>query len=721
MYLFLTVLPLFRSAAAELGNQYAALADTDDPHWLELDEGADIAIRYSRSGEILVFQARDGRELARTSVPEPYLGELTGMFSTQDGRYVCYSTVDGKMLVMEREWVTRWENDVKRVRPVFRYPFGEQALDVGAEGRPLRRMAMAVTEGEAVFAAIVAVDQDVLAQDMVQDTALPRTELVMKRHVAEEDLFSEEGAAWTDAGGMRLPLSIQAEFLLLDPELRYVYVADANSVMQQFSIQDRKAARRLAEYQLLNDERLTAVEFLLGSRSILAGGDQGSIVQWGLVRDESILFRPLKRFRGFRLNGSVRMIRNEHRRKGFMAVSDQGWLGIYHSTAGKRLLHRELFPSDVRDMAVSPRADALLASTEDRQFRFFTLDNPHPEISWNALWGKVWYEDYDAPAHVWQSSSASQDFEPKFSLAPLAYGTFKATFYAILFAIPIALMGGIYTAYFMSAAMRGLVKPVIEIMEALPTVILGFLAGLWLAPYAEENLLGILLHVPALPVMFLLVSWLSVRFLPRLTSRLDEGWHAFLLVPVVVLVSWGIMESATVLEGLWFERGMIHWLNSIGMDFSQRNSLVIGIAMGFAVIPTIFSITEDAVFEVPKHLSRGSLALGATAWQTLVKVVLLTASPAIFAAVMMGLGRVVGETMIVLMATGNTPLMDMNIFHGMRTLSANIAVELPEAENSSTHYRMLFLSAILLFLFTFFFNTISELVRSRLRARYSSL
>jgi phosphate transport system permease protein len=143
--------------------------------------------------------------------------------------------------------------------------------------------------------------------------------------------------------------------------------------------------------------------------------------------------------------------------------------------------------------------------------------------------------------------------------------------------------------------------------------------------------------------------------------------------------------------------------------------------MGFAVIPTIFSIAEDAIFNVPKHLTVGSLALGATPWQTVSRVVLLTASPGIFSAVMIGFGRAVGETMIVLMATGNTPVMDLSLFQGMRTLAANIAVEMPESEVDSTHYRILFLAALILFAFTFVFNTLAELIRQRLREKYSSL
>jgi phosphate transport system permease protein len=159
----------------------------------------------------------------------------------------------------------------------------------------------------------------------------------------------------------------------------------------------------------------------------------------------------------------------------------------------------------------------------------------------------------------------------------------------------------------------------------------------------------------------------------------------------------------------------------MGVGYDQRNALIIGLTMGFAVIPIIFSISEDAVFSVPKHLSSGSLALGATPWQTLVRVVLPSASPGIFSATMIGLGRAVGETMIVLMATGNTPVMDFSIFEGMRTLSANVAVELPESEVDSTHFRVLFLASLVLFIFTFFFNTIAEVVRQRLREKYSSL
>src|SRR5690606_21575484 len=113
--------------------------------------------------------------------------------------------------------------------------------------------------------------------------------------------------------------------------------------------------------------------------------------------------------------------------------------------------------------------------------------------------------------------------------------------------------------------------------------------------------------------------------------------------------------------------------------------------------------------------------LGATTWQTLSRVVLPTASPGIFSALMIGMGRAVGETMIVLMATGNTPIMDINIFEGTRTLAANIAVEVPESEVDSTHYRILFLAALVLFMFTIVVDTLAEVTKQRLRRKYSTI
>ncbi|HOD83582.1 MAG TPA: ABC transporter permease subunit, partial [Phycisphaerae bacterium] len=151
--------------------------------------------------------------------------------------------------------------------------------------------------------------------------------------------------------------------------------------------------------------------------------------------------------------------------------------------------------------------------------------------------------------------------------------------------------------------------------------------------------------------------------------------------------------------------------------YVQRNALVVGFIMGFAIIPIIYTIAEDALSIVPEHLRAASLGAGATPWQTAVRIIIPAAMSGLFSAVMVGLGRAVGETMIVLMAAGGTPVMEWNLFNGFRTLSANIAIEMPEAAKDSTHYRTLFLAALVLFVMTFLVNTLAEVVRLRFRKK----
>jgi phosphate transport system permease protein len=204
--------------------------------------------------------------------------------------------------------------------------------------------------------------------------------------------------------------------------------------------------------------------------------------------------------------------------------------------------------------------------------------------------------------------------------------------------------------------------------------------------------------------------------------RLRPGTEIAVILPLLLIGSYLAFQLGPWVEAGLFGSDVKAWLaKAPGLVYDQRNSIVVGIAMGFAVIPIIFTISEDAFSSVPQHLTAASLALGASRWQTATRVVLPTASPGIFSAIMVGFGRAVGETMIVLMATGNTPVLDWSPFNGMRTLSANIAVEVPEAPHGGTLYRVLFLSACVLFLMTFFVNTVAELVRQRLRDKYKAI
>src|SRR5690606_2911820 len=162
--------------------------------------------------------------------------------------------------------------------------------------------------------------------------------------------------------------------------------------------------------------------------------------------------------------------------------------------------------------------------------------NRHPEISFKSLWTKVWYEGRDAPDYIWQASSASDTFEAKMSFVPLAIGTLKAAFFAVLFAVPIGVMGAIYTAYFMTPKLRGMIKPTIEIMAALPTVILGFLAGLWLAPFIENHLPAVFSIFIVIPLTMLVTGYAWSRCPQSWREKISEGWEALILIVPIIVV-----------------------------------------------------------------------------------------------------------------------------------------------------------------------------------------
>jgi phosphate transport system permease protein len=467
---------------------------------------------------------------------------------------------------------------------------------------------------------------------------------------------------------------------------------------------------------------VTALSYLIGDRSLVIGDSAGGVSVWMPVRQDqdsaSTRFRQIHRFDTH--PASVTGISPSLRDKGFITGDARGNLFVHYSTSAQTLLKLSGNDRAISTLTFSPKADGAVALTDQGGLLTYTIHNPHPEASVATLFTPVWYEGYEKPEHVWQSSSGADDFEAKFGFVPLIFGTLKGTFYALLVAVPLSLLGAIYTAMFMHPNLRAKIKPTIEIMAALPTVILGFLAGLWLAPSLERifpAMVAMLVVVPA-SVAVTATLW---QYLPAtIIRRMRPGMESFILIPVIIGTVWICLALNQPIESFLFGTDYKTWFATHwGLRYDQRNALVVGFAMGFAIVPIIFSISEEALSNVPRHLIAGSLALGATRWQTLVKLVLISASPGIFSAIMIGFGRAIGETMIVLMATGNTPIMDWSLFNGFRTLSANIAVEIPEAPHGGTLYRLLFLAAVLLFVFTFLINTIAELVRQRLRTKYS--
>ncbi|MBK1692930.1 ABC transporter permease subunit [Ectothiorhodospira mobilis] len=706
VYLFSEVLPLLTPADVKPLQRYELPVEAGaQPAYLSMERYEELGVVFSDRGEVGFFETGSGRVRERVPLPVPEGVEVTAFSHAETGQNLAvYGLSDGRVLVGRHTYALTYPDDRRYIDPGVEYPLGQAPLELDPQGRALH--SVAIQEGDNGFAlAAITADQ----------------RLLFSRITTSTNVFTGETTAERET--YTLPaVPDRMRQVRVTRDHRAVFVIGASGSLHYYDVTHPGQARRMESRQVVPEgEQITATAFLVGTRSLITGGSDGSLDQWFLARGEDNV-RRLVHARSFEdHDAAITTIAPEKSRKGFYAGDASGTLGIHYATSDRTLLLKTVADAPISHIGVSPVYEALLVASGDGAVQFMDLRNPHPEYSLQALWGSVLYEGNEEPMYQWQSSSASDEFEPKFSLVPLTLGTLKAAFFAMLFAMPLGLMGAVYTAYFMHSSVRGFVKPTVEIMEAMPTVILGFLAGLWLAPFVENHLPAVFSILLLMPLAMILTGLVWSRLPDAIRRRVPAGLEMLMLVPVVILLGWVCIALSPVVELLFFGGNMRQWFTNIGIDYDQRNALVVGMAMGFAVIPTIFSIAEDAVFNVPKHLTQGSLALGATAWQTVVGVVLPTASPGMFAAVMMGFGRAVGETMIVLMATGNTPVMDFSLFSGMRTLSANVAVEMPETAVGSTHYRILFLSALVLLVITFIVNTASEIIRQRLRQRYSNL
>ena len=619
-------------------------------------------------------------------------------------RYVV-GTSDGRLVRFRLRFEVLYGAEERSVHPILEP--GEGIVIDEARSRPIVRVAYSLQEEGEWIAAQTGPDEIVLLRVVEKHSLIGGVSRETTRRPLRPDLRSPITALAIDERGENLFAGTAAgQVLRFD-----LGGADGPRIVDTIEAASRPGFG------------ISVLSFLLGDRTLIVGDRAGGVGSWQVVggRDGGPeRMAPVHRFEPHQ--AAVVACARSRRDKGFVTADASGTLKIHYGTSGETSLSLGILDDTPATVIMAPKVDGVLALSERGGTTHWAIDNPHPEVTLGTLFGKVLYEGYEESQHVWQSTGGTDDFEPKFGLTPLIFGTLKGTFYALLFAVPIALLGALYTSQFLHPSVRGVVKPVIEVMAALPSVVLGFLAGLWLAPAIERVVPGLFL-LPWVLAGLIFAAVLLWRCLPAsISGRPSHGSELALLVPIVLLGFWistglgGIVER-TLLRGDY--RGWL--LEFLGLTFDQRNSIVVGIAMGFAVIPIIFTIAEDSLSNVPKHLTAGSLALGATRWQTALKIVLPTASPGIFSAIMIGFGRAVGETMIVLMATGNTPIMEWSVFNGFRALSANIAVELPEAPAGGTLFRVLFLAAFLLFAMTFAVNTAAEVVRLKLRQRYRYL
>jgi phosphate transport system permease protein len=696
------VWPLFRSPRVTAMGRVTGHATTPAPGaGLGVDEYREAASVVTTDGAIQLVPLEPGMTRAAPLPIDGLNGARVTVVTAYGRDRYAIGTSDGRVIPFEMKMEVGFHDGRRTVTvtPAFTAP---TALD------PERRRAIVGLTVAAPSAGSLTVAQ-VGPRDLVVQAVVEKKALIGGAR-REESL-----------GALPVPVDAEITALRLDGRGDDLFIGTSRGQLLRYDVRDRDHPK-LGETATIGTAPITALAFLIGDRTLVAGDQRGAVSSWQVLPPPAGGAARLTRINDFEPHPApIVAISASGRDKGFVTADAKGGLKLHYGTSGQTFL---AFGEarNLRAVVFAPKADGIVSVDDGGEIVDWRVDNPHPEVTLRTLFGKVWYEGYSRPEWVWQSTGGTDDFESKLSLTPLIYGTLKGTFYALLFAVPLALLAAVYVSEFMHPTVKSYVKPMVEIMAALPSVVLGFLAGLWLAPKVERIVPGLFLLPPVATVMILcaLLAWRTLPVAVR--RRVRQGTEVFLLVPVVVLAGWIALTLGGLVETRLLAGDYRGWLlSALGLAYDQRNSLVVGVAMGFAVVPIIFTIAEDSLANVPQHLRAGSLALGATRWQTAARIVLPTASPGIFSAVMIGLGRAVGETMIVLMATGNTPVMDWNVFSGFRALSANIAVELPEAPEGGTLFRVLFVAAFLLFCLTFALNTVAEMIRIRLRRKYRYL
>jgi phosphate transport system permease protein len=295
----------------------------------------------------------------------------------------------------------------------------------------------------------------------------------------------------------------------------------------------------------------------------------------------------------------------------------------------------DLSPQEFKEMDRDTMRALMEVKVEAAQEAPTDKDAAINTTQWRYLLGPYQWSGYDQPVHIWQPVSQIH----KYNIVPLLIGSLKVTVIALLFSVPLALGGAIYVSQLASPRRREWLKPTIELLAGIPSVVMGFFA---------------------------------------------------------------LMVMASVVQAIFGSQ-------------SRLNACVAGIALGLAVVPVVFSIAEDALTSVPRSYTQAALALGSSRWQTAWQIVLPAALPGVFAAVVLGFGRAIGETMIVLMASGNASILSWNIFDSARTMTATIAAELAETVFGGHHYRMLFVIGTLLFAVTFVSNLVAGQIIYRLK------
>ncbi|MBL0691064.1 MAG: ABC transporter permease subunit [SAR324 cluster bacterium] len=532
--------------------------------------------------------------------------------------------------------------------------------------------------------------------------------------------FTGNSVKSTTTNSFNLKL-IAPKLFLLNEDATKLYITNNTGFLESWYLGED--GPEMIASEKIATQAISSIVFVLGEVSLFLSLQDGTNILLDPApanNNENLSFR-FRHSTSFAKGKNFNQLRHSYLNRVVFGVNMDNEIKFIYTTSAKEILSIEN-QLPILDLRVDDYQESLATLAKNGLVTLYKLDMPYPEISFSTLFEELTYESYPESSYTWQSSSGQDDFEPKLSLVPLIIGSLKGTLYAMILVVPLSLLGAIYLSQFAKPKIRNTLKPMIEIVSSVPSVVIGFLAALWLGPRLEENFLHFILFFPLLAIIYFLSYKLFAPNRGLFKNFSFSGWEFVLAIIPFFLTLVAVNYLGDYMSHHLFNNNFVIWLyENYDIRYEQQNAIVTAIALGFAAMPLIFTIADDALRSVPETFKSGSLALGASQWQTVWRVVLPTAAPGVFAAFILGASRAIGETMIVLMASGNTPITDFSLFNGMRTLSANIAVEIPEAPIGGTLYRTLFLSGLILFLITFIFNSLAEIIRHRLQKQYGRL
>ncbi len=544
-----------------------------------------------------------------------------------------------------------------------------------------------------------------------------RNELLLIEQSVSSEFPEQDARSAIIDRPMRLPVDSRVTALALDERGETVFAGSADGRLVTV-LWDEADGRQITDSVTVVTEgvAVSTLGFLKDSRTLVSGDVSGAVFSWRSI-PETGGTKQLQRIYTYPSHAApvVAFSPSRHDR-GFVTADAAGRIHLSYGTTGQTLRTLDTGSPDIQALAMTPAADGILVVDKAGRVSSWRVDNPHPGITWRGLLGAVWYEDAHQGAYRWHASEISEGTEPKYSLLPMVFGTLKGALYTLLFAVPLSVLAALYASQFMPRVLKESLKPLVEIMAAVPSVVLGFIGGIWLAPFLASHVFALFLAPVFITGVAVAALVLRHHAPARFHAFFRPGMEIWVLLAAVLAGGWLALECGAVLEARYLQDGYGSWFKeSLGLTYAQRNTIVVGMVMGLAVTPIIFTISEDALSAVPPSFAAGSMSLGATRWQTAARIVLPAAGAGILSAVLLGFSRAVGETMIILFVSGNVPAMDWSVFSGFRALSASVALELPNAIRGDSIYRVLFFAAFLLLITTFTVNTVAELIRRRLR------